>query len=341
MRIHIYSRAFAPAIGGMEKLIEVLAGEFVRQGHQVIVVTETPGQADLPYPVIRRPGFGKYLRLARQADVILGAPLSLRRIVAQFLSGKPVCIAHPVPFPTSGPRWLTGSIKHFAAQFVVNIVPSQYMATHFPSPIVIHNPFDAGTQISARTDRPQHSIVFVGRLVPEKGCHLLIEALARSEAAQTARLTIIGDGSERSALEQQAKALGLSERVHFAGTLQGPEVWAQMRSHQVMVVPSSWEEPFGIVALEGLACGCRMIVADSGGLPEAVGPLALTFPREDVEALADCLDRALSPDDHPPSAAAVAAHLTRFRPERIAADYLAVLQAAASQGRLAAVQQPL
>jgi glycosyltransferase involved in cell wall biosynthesis len=170
---------------------------------------------------------------------------------------------------------------------------------------------------------------------------LLLEGLTKSQSGGNARLTIVGDGPERGALELQAERLGIANRVRFAGPLRGDEVWAQMHSHKIMVVPSVWDEPFGIVALEGLACGCRMIVAKSGGLPEAVGSLALTFPRGDAAGLADCLDRALSDDDQPPSAAAVTAHLARFRPERIAADYLAVLKATVSQGRLAGAPQPL
>lgn len=340
MRIHIYSRAFAPAIGGMEKLMEILAEEFVRQGHEVIVATETVGYTDQPYPVVRNPGFFGYLKLARQSDVILSAPLSLRRIAAQFLSGKPICIAHPVPFPTSGPERLAGTIKSLVARFVVNIVPSEYMAAHFPNPTVIHNPFAVATQSELAIERDVASVVFVGRLVPEKGCDLLIAALARSRFAKTVQLTIIGDGPDRNALEQQASKLGFGDQVKFTGTLRGGEVWAQMRSHRVMVVPSTWEEPFGIVALEGLASGCRMIVAESGGLPEAVATHALTFARGDVQGLAACLDLALSPADQPPTPEAVEAHLAMFAPQRVAADYLGVMQAAVRR-RLAPSVQPM
>ncbi len=341
MRIHVYSRSFAPAIGGMEKLIEVLAGEFIRQGHEVVVVTETPGEADLPYPVIRQPGLLDYYRAARDADVILSAPLSLRRYPAQALSRTPLCIAHPVPFPSSGRQRLAGQIKSLVSRHVVNIVPSTYMAGHFPAPVVIYNPFDPNALAPKTVDQDRSNVIFVGRLVPEKGGNLLLEAFARARAANGARLTVVGDGPQRAALEFQADRLGIADRVRFTGPLRGSEVWAQMRSHRIMVVPSTWEEPFGIVALEGLACGCRMIVAESGGLPEAVGPLALSFARGDVAGLADCLDRALSPDDQLPSDEAVTAHLAQFQPQRIAAQYLAILEAAARLGRLAAASEPM
>lgn len=340
MRIHLYSHSFTPSLGGMERLAQLLADQFAQQGHDVTVATETPGEANLPYPVVRAPNAAEYLRLARASDVILSMPLSLRRLPAQILSGRPVVVAHPILYPEQG-HVISTALKRCAARLVTSVVPSQFMAGHFPGAQVIPNPYDAATFCQPSRGQPRSGVLYVGRLSAEKGCDLLIEAFARSSTACQSHLTIVGTGPQQAALEKQAAALGIAGQVKFHGALAGTELAAVMQGHAVMAVPTRCHEAFGIVALEGLACGCSMIVADSGGLPEAVGPLALTFPREDVEALADCLDRALSPDDHPPSAAAVAAHLARFRPERIAADYLAVLEAAVSQGRLAAVRQPL
>lgn len=331
MRIHIYSRSFAPAIGGMEKLMEVLAAEFLRLGHAVTVATETPGHAELPYPVLRQPGSVRYWRALQQADVVLSAPLSLRRYPIQVLSRVPLCAAHPLPFPTRGRHGPAGWIKRLVGRFVINIVPSRYLARHFPKPIVIANPLDPAALNPPVPTHRRSGIIFAGRLVPEKGGALLLEAFARTPAANRTRLTIVGDGPERLVLERLAGRLGISDRVRFTGALRGPQFWAQLHAHQVMVVPSLWEEPFGIIALEGLACGCRMIVAESGGLPEAVGPLALTFARGDRHGLSDCLALALSDDDPTPSAQAVTSHLARFQPGKVAAEYLAVLAAAAQR----------
>ena len=52
-----------------------------------------------------------------------------------------------------------------------------------------------------------------------------------------------------------------------------------------MVVPSLWAEPFGIVALEGIGCGCVVVGSEAGGLPDAIGPCGVTFPNGDVTAL--------------------------------------------------------
>lgn len=331
MRIHIYSHSFAPSLGGMERLMHLLAEEFAQLGHAVTVVTETPGSADLPFPVVRAPSFAEYLRLTRNSDVILSAPLSLRRLPAQLLSGRAVVVAHPILYPQRG-QAISADLKRFAARLVTGVVPSRFMADHFLGARVIPNPYDAATFRPPGTKRARRGILYVGRLDAEKGCDLLIEALTKSQAGQTTRLTIVGSGPQRPKLEAQVARLGLAGQVTFRGALVGADLAAAMQDHAVMVVPTRCEEAFGIVALEGLACGCRMIVAESGGLPEAVGPHALTFPRGSAQELADCLDLALSPDAEVPSHTAVADHLARFQPRRIAADYLAVLEAAVAKG---------
>ena len=95
-----------------------------------------------------------------------------------------------------------------------------------------------------------------------------------------------------------------------------------------MIVPSRYEEPFGVVALEGLACGCLPIVAERGGLVDAIGPHGLTFPNGDHSALANRLHDVLV---RPVVAAGLLqgspAHLQEFRAETVAKRYLAVFGA--------------
>ena len=64
----------------------------------------------------------------------------------------------------------------------------------------------------------------------------------------------------------------------------------------MLAVPSRWREPFGIVALEGIACGCVVVASEGGGLAEAVGPCGLTFANGDTAALAAQLGRVLGDD---------------------------------------------
>lgn len=327
MKVHIYSRSFAPAVGGTETLMGLLADEFVRSGHIVEVTTETAGEANLPYPIHRRTKHRDYLRRAKEADVILTAPLSLRRFPAQLLCGRPIFAVHPILLPETGLARATNVLKRAAALFASNIVPSHFMQQHFPRSIVIPNPFDRSqfswpTRTAKRTD-----VIFVGRLVPEKGCALLLRAFADvCHAYPDARLTIIGDGSERIRLHESARELGIDHIVRFIGELIGPDLAKTMQAHGTMVVPTECEEAFGIVALEGLASGCRMVVAESGGLPEVVGELALKFRRGDQCDLARQLCVALSSSDSKPGKNEVERHLDHFTPERVANIYRIMME---------------
>ena len=116
-----------------------------------------------------------------------------------------------------------------------------------------------------------------------------------------------------------------------------------LRQHNIMVVPSIWEESFGVVALEGAACGCVVLGSDGGGLPEAIGPCGTTFRRGDVSDLGSKLAYLLRhPAEWDRYRAAAPAHLELHRPERVARRYLEVFEHAAegSPVRNARITQP-
>ena len=99
-----------------------------------------------------------------------------------------------------------------------------------------------------------------------------------------------------------------------------------LTEHQVLVVPSVWQEPFGVVALEAMACGCVPLVSRSGGLPDAAGAAGVVFELGDSRALAQAIEELL--DDTAllnRLRAASAIHLQRHTRDRVARDYLQVL----------------
>ncbi len=118
---------------------------------------------------------------------------------------------------------------------------------------------------------PDEKIVFfIGRLVHEKGVHTLIEAFAKVLAYyDKAKLVIAGRGPADPYLRSRAQALGIYHRVYFAGFVDDPTRNRLYRCADVAVVPSLYE-PFGIAALEAMACGVPVVVSDTGGLAEAV-----------------------------------------------------------------------
>jgi glycosyltransferase involved in cell wall biosynthesis len=107
-----------------------------------------------------------------------------------------------------------------------------------------------------------------------------------------------------------------------------------LNAHKVLVVPSLWNEPFGVVALEGMACGCMVVGSAGGGLKDAIGPGGFTFPNGDIETLADCLIKALyDAETIAGCRSAVPAHLALHQPGPVAGRYLEVFSNALMWGR--------
>jgi glycosyltransferase involved in cell wall biosynthesis len=130
-------------------------------------------------------------------------------------------------------------------------------------------------------------------------------------------------------LQQQVHALDLKDQVEFLGVRTDEDLVALLNAHKIIMVPSRWQEPFGLVALEGIACGCVVVGADCGGLPDAIGPAGVTFPCGDVQSMALCIERLLK--DEPALngyRAAAAEHLRDHSAVVVARKYLDVLEGA-------------
>jgi len=128
-------------------------------------------------------------------------------------------------------------------------------------------------------------------------------------------------------LKTMVRKLGLAGGVCFTGALPSERIAEELNRHRFLVVPSLWEEPFGIVALEGLACSCMPIVSRRGGLPEAIGPHGYTFENGDATDLARVLAHVLA---HPEQARArlegVEHHLARHTARRVAEGHVRVFE---------------
>jgi glycosyltransferase involved in cell wall biosynthesis len=142
-------------------------------------------------------------------------------------------------------------------------------------------------------------IVFLGRVTPYKGLEVAIEALAllRSEGHPAARLVVIGP-EERGYAEQMrrlAAERGVGEAITWRGQLDPERSAAALARARALIVPSLWDEPFGLVAIEGALARVPVVAADVGGIAEGLRPEehALLFPRGDAAAAAGALRRVL------------------------------------------------
>ena len=147
--------------------------------------------------------------------------------------------------------------------------------------------------VAAAPSRPwRWRVLYVGRIDPVKGLGTLLRAVA--QLPQEATLEVIGGGHAgyRAELEALARELQIGDRLRF---LTAPR--AQLRAHyldaDVVVFPSEWDEPFGVVPLEAMACGTPVVATGTGGSGEFLtdGRNCLRYPAGDVDALAACVRR--------------------------------------------------
>lgn len=331
MKILISSHAFAPSIGGIETVSALLAEEFLRAGHEVVVVTQTREESaeQFPFRVLRQPSLGELWRVLRWCDVFWQNNLSLRTLWPALLLRAPAVITHQGSYcqRPSGID-LVQRLKHGVVQRLPSVAISTAVGACFPvRSQIIPNPFDARLFAPGppTSERP-NDLIFVGRLVTEKGLDLLLTAL--KELQIPVGLTIVGAGPELAAMQELTARLGLRQQVDFTGARRGADLVALLQQHKILVVPSRYAEPFGVVALEGIACGCAAVGSSGGGLPEAIGPCGLTFPNGDAVALAARLEKLLGQANERARLTANAPqHLARFHPATIAQTYLTFFQA--------------
>ncbi len=117
---------------------------------------------------------------------------------------------------------------------------------------------------------PEEKIVlFVGRLVYEKGIHILINAVPKVLGRVNAKFIIVGSGYMKEQLLNIVRSMGLEHKVLFEGFLDEPSLLKLQQCADVSVVPSLFE-PFGIVALEAMAAKSPVVASDTGGLSEII-----------------------------------------------------------------------
>lgn len=187
---------------------------------------------------------------------------------------------------------LTLGVSDFTSRWA-----EEYYSLPKNSTQTIYNGVDL-EQFFPASDAPETPVVinYVGRLGREKALDtLLLAALQAVDSCPPFAIQIAGSNSgsnyilddyqkEIHELANQLKARGIA--VEFAGHLSRAQVPQQLRKAHINVVPSRWEEAFGIATLEGMACGLATIASRTGGTPEVVGEAGFLFERDDVQMLA-------------------------------------------------------
>lgn len=187
---------------------------------------------------------------------------------------------------------------------------------------VVRNGVDAErfAPAAARAPGPLR-VVFMGRVIPEKGADVLLKAAAQLSGCD-AEIIVIGRpgfaaDAELSDYERELRALAEASAVpvRFEGFVDRGELPARLQSTDLFVVPSRWPDPAPLTVGEAMATGLPIVASGMGGIPELLGDAGLLVPKDDPAALAEAL-RALLLDPDRRAAMAV-----RARSRAVAHDW--------------------
>lgn len=304
-RILILSHYFYPSIGGIETFSEMLADYLSKEKFEVRLLTWSESTLDkhFPYTIIRNPSMFKIINSHLWADFILENNPCIRLSWPTYFFKKPnmIVLQTWIDHSKQANFW-KNKLKYRKLNSATEVIAisNSIKQKIYPSAKIIHNSYNEKIFKKIEYIKKEKDFGFLGRLVSDKGAELAIQAILlfnKLHKNNKTNLTIIGNGPELPKLKKLVVDSNLEDAVYFESPLRGKELVNKLNEFKYFLVPSTWEEPFGIVALEAMACGCIPIVSNKGGLPEAIGNGGLTFESGDVNSLVEQMTT-LFFDDH-------------------------------------------
>jgi glycosyltransferase involved in cell wall biosynthesis len=285
MRILQWAFPFLPHQGGREVMVDTLSRELQKLGHQVLVATNTLGSdlLTLPYGLVRIDPVSPdeaiqairdfepdiiHLHNYLHNSVVLLSALGLKAKVVWTLHDE-----HKTSQETAAVarfKWVRENVSCIVAisDFVKDSIDQAKDFVGVPVQMIWN-----GTKNVTRSEPLGENILFMGRIELEKGLgYLLASMFLLVQKHPDAQLRVAGDGAFKGTFEKLATDLGIGGNVSFLGWQTGEELASAIASSRMIVVPSAWKEPFGLVAIEAMMNGRPVIVTDRGGLPELIEP---------------------------------------------------------------------
>ena len=334
MKILYWTEQLYPYIGGVELITDHFLAALDREGYELSVIARkgelTPEGPTVPgtdIPVhyfsfkeaFTSNRFDKIVAITKQIGA-LKAQLEPDLIHLNFCG--PSLIFHLRTLPAhSAPTLMTlyalperepsktGVVERLFAAVDWVVAPSQAVIDRTrewfpqitPKSSVIYNTLNMPELDTSPLpfDKPQ--LLCLGRLVPDKGFDLAVDAMVSIvRVVPDVQLTIAGDGTDRPRLEQQARQLGVKDRIAFTGWVAPHEVLDLINTATIVIVPSRWYEPAPLVAIQAAHMGRPVVGSRAGGIPELVldHETGLVVDHEDSEAIAKAVTYLVQhPDD--------------------------------------------
>lgn len=296
MKIAIIVNSFPPNnIGGTQCATYYMAKYLAQRGHEVHVITSVEGNlvertTENGFDIHRLPW-----RRARFANkIVFGAEIVKEIIqirpdvihVQDLIMAAPALLIkriYKIPYAVWGqgndvyqPDWFSKLTRNIMMQHANAVLALTDDMKRIMQDIcmreiyVVPNGIDLKRfkpSLVRKKERKTKKIIFVGRLHPEKGIKYLIEAMPIVlQEMENTELLIVGDGIERSRLEEIIETQGINDQIMFTGALQQKKIPEIMYDADVFVIPSL-SESFGIVIIEAMAAGLPIIATNVGGIP--------------------------------------------------------------------------
>ncbi|MGM1060269.1 glycosyltransferase family 4 protein [Saccharothrix sp. Mg75] len=322
------------AYGGIESVCADLVDRLVARGNAVTLIgvgrngTAADFVATTPHPQHERLGQAvpEVVHAAALPEIL--ADLDVDVVHDHSLAGPLQARARPVPTVVTVHGLVTGDLGEYYRRLggsvhLVAISDAQRaLAPHLDWTGTVHNAIPVRT-VPCRRDKEDFAL-FLGRVSPDKG---IAEAVAAASAAGV-RLRIAAkcrDPEEREYFDRVVEPLLGSGDVEWLGEVDREEKLALLGAARCLLFPIQWDEPFGMVMAEAMACGTPVVALRRGSVPEVVAHGVTGFVCDDHDGLVAALSRVGELD---PAACRAAAE-QRFDVDRMAARYEHVYRLAA------------
>lgn len=328
-----YERVPPPAYGGTENVVHLLTEELVRRGHDVTLFasgdSRTSARLRSITPRAMRYGtahadlrHAEYLQLANAQACFLAAAdgefdvvhnhAGIEGLVLGATSRTPVLTTNHNPFvPATQPIWDAYPWAHHA----LSAASAATFPAHGQLPPIHHGIDVASFPFASRAATDDPYLVFLGRFMPEKGAAVAIQAARRS--GRTLVLAGKVDQTDVDFFNGHIEPEIDDVRIRYVGEADPDAKRRLLAGADALLFPISWDEPFGLVMIESLACGTPVIGFRRASVPEVIDDGETGFLVDDLDGMVDAIARIPEIDRASCRQAAEA----RFDVSRMAEDY--------------------